>query len=87
MHDTDLKDFVEVWIDQPEGGDVGAAVLEVFQFHQVKIQARDDVVMVGCHQANLNRCISDLTKGLEIKGNPSTLATTLPLLLVLTQRF
>ena len=54
---TDLEDLVKVRVDQPEGGDVGAAVLEVFQLNQMKIQARDDVVVIGCHQSNLSKLI------------------------------
>ena len=46
---TDLEDLVKVRVDQPEGSDVGAAVLEVFQLNQMKIETRDDVVVIGRH--------------------------------------
>ena len=45
----DLPDFLAFRVEQAEGGDVGAAVLEVVEVDHVEIEARDEIVVVGRH--------------------------------------
>ena len=42
-----------VRVHEPEGGDVGAAVLELLHVHQVEVQAGDQEVVVGGHHAHV----------------------------------
>ena len=42
-------------VDEPEGGDVGAAVLEVLQLDEVQVQRRQEVRVVRSHYANLGK--------------------------------
>ena len=40
-------------VDEPEGGDVGAAVLEVLQLDEVEVQRGQEVGVVRRHDAHL----------------------------------
>ena len=47
-----LLDALMRGVDESEGGDVGAAVFEVLEVHQVQVQVGDQVVVVGCHHTH-----------------------------------
>ena len=39
-------------VHEPEGGDVGAPIVELLHVHQVEVQAGDQQVVVGGHHAH-----------------------------------
>ena len=47
-----LLDILQRGVDEAEGGDVGAAVLEVLEVDQVQVQVGDQVVVVGRHHTH-----------------------------------
>ncbi len=47
--------FIQIRIHEPEGGYVSSAVLEVFEFDQMQIEAGHDVIVVSRHQPNLRK--------------------------------
>lgn len=47
-----LHDWL-LWINEPEGGDIRATVLEFIQMHHVQVQGCDEVAVIVAHHANL----------------------------------